>query len=166
MTLLVVQVGVDGAAYGRAPDEIAGLELYARQTDEAVRRAYLGFLRYCADTGGLPPPARELLDADGAPPAPPIDAPADSSAPPPAAGGGRAGDGRPQKEESQTPASHEVPSYPRPQRSTHRSMVFLRRSFRRRRTQIARPSTTAFFAHAKIHDPRAEVEEEGRRARP
>ena len=64
MTLLVVQVGVDGAAYGRAPDEIAGLELYARQTDEAVRRAYLGFLRYCADTGGLPPPARELLDAD------------------------------------------------------------------------------------------------------
>ena len=90
MTLLVVQVGVDGAAYGRAPDEIAGLELYARQTDEAVRRAYLGFLRYCADTGGLPPPARELLDADGAPPAPPIDAPADSSAPPPAAAGGAA----------------------------------------------------------------------------
>merc|ERR1712162_57457 len=80
MTLLVVQVGVDGAAYGRAPDEIAGLELYARQTDEAVRRAYLGFLRYCADTGGLPPPARELLDADGAPPAPPIDGAADAPA--------------------------------------------------------------------------------------
>ena len=40
MTLLVVQVGVDGAANRRAPDEFAGLEQYARQTDEAVRRAY------------------------------------------------------------------------------------------------------------------------------
>jgi serine/threonine protein phosphatase PrpC len=86
MTLMVLEVGVNGARYGLEPrgagaddsgasseasddeegggaDEIVGLEKYDRQTDDAVKRSYRAFLEYCKTTNGgqLPGAARRLL---------------------------------------------------------------------------------------------------------
>lgn len=63
MTLMVVEIAVDGTDYSSKVDEILGVDMYDSQNDSAVRKSFISFLQYC-DTDedrSLPNDAQELL---------------------------------------------------------------------------------------------------------
>jgi hypothetical protein len=62
MTMMLIQVGVDGTASASAADEVLDLYKYHEHQDESVKQSYKAFLEYCAESGTLPPDAQAILD--------------------------------------------------------------------------------------------------------
>jgi hypothetical protein len=62
MTMMIIQVGVDGTASASAADEVLDLHKYHEHSDESVKQSYKAFLEYCAEAGTLPPEAQAILD--------------------------------------------------------------------------------------------------------
>jgi serine/threonine protein phosphatase PrpC len=67
MTMMIIQVGVDGTAFASAADEVLDLHKYHENPDDSVRQSYKAFLEYCAEAGTLPPEAQAILDEPEAP---------------------------------------------------------------------------------------------------
>jgi serine/threonine protein phosphatase PrpC len=62
MTMMIIQVGVDGTESASRPDEVMDLYKYYEHQDESVKQSYKAFLEYCAEAGTLPPEAQAILD--------------------------------------------------------------------------------------------------------
>jgi hypothetical protein len=62
MTMMLIQVGVDGTASASAPDEVLDLHKFHENPDDSVTASYKAFLEYCAESGTLPPEAQAILD--------------------------------------------------------------------------------------------------------
>jgi serine/threonine protein phosphatase PrpC len=62
MTLMLIQVGVDGSEWEGTPDEIYDLNLIKTESDDSVKQQYREFLKYCALSGPLPADAQAVLE--------------------------------------------------------------------------------------------------------